>query len=68
MINLNEQITENVEIEQVADMISAICPHQDRRCVLEEDFKLTPSENGTGWFFECMVCEGARCTVFLSSD
>jgi hypothetical protein len=68
MINLNEQMKTNIEFEQAASIIAAICPYQDRKYALEENFALTPSENGTGWFFECKVCEGARCTGFLRDD
>jgi hypothetical protein len=68
MVNLNEQLLPNLEIEQAVSMIAAICPYQDRECALEENIKLTPSENGTGWFFECKVCEGAKCTGFLRDD
>jgi len=67
-INLNEQIATNIELDQAASTIAAICPYQDRKCALEDNFELTPSENGTGWFFECKVCDGARCTGFLRSD
>ena len=70
MINLNEQLSTNtnVQAEQIANILDAICPYQDRKCDLTEDIILTLSENGTGWFFECKVCEGARCTGFLRDD
>ncbi len=68
MLNLSEKITTNTGFEEAANIVAAICPYQDRKCVLENDFKLIPSENQTGWFFECKVCVGARCTGFLSSD
>ena len=68
MINLNEQMTTPIEFEEAASMIAAICPYQNRKCALEDNFELIPSENGTGWFFECKVCEGARCTGFLRND
>lgn len=68
MINFSEQVITDVEFKQTANMIAAICPYQKRKCALEDDFKLIQSENGTGWFFECKVCEGATCTGFLRDD
>lgn len=68
MINLNELVATNTEIEQAAEIFSAICLYRDRICAFNESVKLTPSENGTGWFFECKICEGARCTGFLRND
>lgn len=68
MMDLNERVTPNLEIENAASMIATICPYQNRNCGLERDFMLSPSENGTGWFFECKMCEGARCTGFVRND
>ena len=68
MVNLNEQLLPRLEIEQAVSMIAASCPFQNRDCVFEENVKLTPSENGTGWFFECKFCEGAKCTGFFRED
>lgn len=70
MINLNEKATTNanVQLEQITNILDAICPYQDKTCDVVEDFSLTPSENGTGWFFECKVCKGAKCAGFLRDD
>lgn len=68
MVNLNEQTLTSLAIEQAVSMIAAICPFQNRDCAVKENVELTPSENGTGWFFECKICEGARCTGFFRED
>jgi len=70
MTNLNEQVSTNtnVQAEQIANILDAICPYQNRKYTSTEDIVLTLSENGTGWFFECKVCEGAKCTGFLRDD
>jgi hypothetical protein len=68
MVNLNEQILPSLAIEQAVSMIAAICPYQDKECVFKENVEVTPSENGTGWFFECKICEGAKCTGFFRDD
>lgn len=68
MVNLNEQILPSLAIEQAVSMIEAICPYQDRTCAFNDSVAVTPSENGTGWFFECKFCEGARCTGFFRDD
>jgi hypothetical protein len=70
MINLNEKVTTNINVraEQIANLLDAICPYQDKTNDLTEALSLTFSENETGWFFECKVCQGARCTGFLRND
>ncbi len=70
MINLNEKVTTSINIhaEQIANILDAICPYQNKSCDFTENLSLTFSENGTGWFFECKVCQGAQCTGFLKND
>lgn len=68
MISAKEQLTTSNEIQQVARMIAAICPYRHEFSALHNDFELSLSENETGWFFECKLCEGARCTGFLRND
>jgi hypothetical protein len=68
MLNLSEHVSTTIETQETANMIAAICPFQECDCDSEENFKLTPSENDTGWFFECRMCRGANCTGFLRND
>ncbi|MFZ5517705.1 MAG: hypothetical protein ACOY90_13755 [Candidatus Zhuqueibacterota bacterium] len=68
MISAKEQFTTSTDIQQVAKMIAAICPYRDQFRTMYNDFKLTLAENETGWFFECMLCKGAKCTGFLRND
>jgi hypothetical protein len=55
-------------MQQIAKLLSASCPYKKKRCALDENLQFTPSENGTGWYFECSQCEEARCTGFLRKD
>ena len=70
MTNLNEQVSTNTNVhaEQIATILDAICPYQERKYAFPEDIELTLSENGTGCFFKCKVCKGASCTGFLRDD
>ena len=70
MINLNGKVTTNINAhaEQIANLLDAICPYQDKANDVVNALSLTFSENNTGWFFECKVCQDARCTGFLRND
>jgi len=68
MMNLNKQTTVAMGHDQAASLLFAICPYQNRNRFLQQNYVLIPSENGTGWFFECRLCQGARCTGFLRDD
>ncbi|MDZ7263422.1 MAG: hypothetical protein ONB16_02475 [candidate division KSB1 bacterium] len=57
-----------IEAQEIASVIAAICPLQREAGALHDRFVLTPSENDTGWFFECEQCAGARCTGFMRND
>lgn len=57
-----------IEAQEIASVIAAICPLRREGGALENSFVLTPSENDTGWFFECGQCTGANCTGFLRND
>jgi hypothetical protein len=68
MLNRSEQVLPVIEAQEIASVIAAICPLQMAGGALENSFVLTPSENDTGWFFECGQCAGAKCTGFLRND
>ena len=68
MVILSERMLPSLEIEQVVSIITAICPYLNKDCVFEENVKITPSENSTGWFFECNKCDGAKCKGFFRDD
>jgi len=66
--HINEKIITASDLQQIALMLAATCPYKKKECVPDENITLIPSENGTGWYFECSRCEAAKCTGFLRKD
>ncbi len=51
--------------EKALKTMASICPVKDEDEFEDDNFSLEEDDADTGWFFECRMCKGEKCSGYI---
>jgi hypothetical protein len=51
--------------EKALKTMATICPIKDEEDFAQGKFSLEEDDVDAGWFFECKMCKGAKCSGYI---
>jgi len=55
----------NSRQEKALKTMATICPFKEEDEFEQDEFSLDEDDVDAGWFFECKMCKGAKCSGYI---